>query len=165
MRNKYPSDISREQFNNILPLLESFLKKTKPRTVDLYEIFNAILYILKIGCQWRMLPHDFPVWQTVYSYFKIWKKKPADDQPRLLESILTQLVEEHRLDDDRAKKTSFIIVDSQSVPNADTASVQGYDGGKKVSGIKRHLAVDANGLPHAIHVTTATGRVLWKLLK
>ena len=58
----------------------------------------------------------FPVWQTVYSYFRIWEKKPADDQPSLLESILNKLVEEHRIADDRTEKTSFIIIDSQSVP-------------------------------------------------
>ena len=155
MRSKYSSDISKEQFNQILPLLEGFRKKTKPRSVDLYEIICAIIYVLKTGSQWRLLPHDFPVWQTVYSYFRIWKKKPAEDQPSLLESILNKLVEEHRIADDRTEKTSFIIIDSQSVPNADTAEEKGYDAGKKVSGIKRHIAVDTEGLPHAIHVTTA----------
>lgn len=156
MRNStYPSDISREQFDKILPLLESFRKVTKPRTVDLYDIFCGILYLLKSGCQWRMLPKEFPHWRTVYDYFRLWKKKPASGQPSLLESILSQLVEEHRVADDRDEKTSFIIIDSQSVQNADTAEEKGYDGGKKVSGIKRHLAVDTQGLPHALHVTTA----------
>ena len=81
MRNLYPSDISQKQFEAIRPLLESAKKRTKPRLIDLYKVFCAILYVLKIGSQWRMLPHDFPVWQTVYSYFRIWKKKPTDDQP------------------------------------------------------------------------------------
>jgi len=87
MESKYPSNISRDQFNKILPLLESFRKKTKPRTVDLYEIFGAMLYILKSGCQWRMIPKEFPHWRTVYEYFRLWKKKPADDLPSLLETI------------------------------------------------------------------------------
>jgi len=65
------------------------------------------------------------------------------------------LVEEIRVDDGRNKKTSFIIVDAQSVKNTDTAENKGYDAGKKVSGIKRHIAVDTQGLPHAIHITTA----------
>lgn len=155
MRSKYPSDISRKEFENILPILETFRKHTKPRQVDLYDVFCAILYLLKSGCQWRMLPKEFPHWRTVYDYFRLWKNKPDVDQPSLLETILTMTVEKHRIADDREAKTSFIIVDSQSVPNADTAEEKGYDAGKKISGIKRHVAVDTQGLPHAIHVTTA----------
>ena len=79
-----------------------------------------------------MLPKEFPHWRTVYDYFRLWKNKPASGQPSLLESILSELVEEHRVTDDRNEKTSFIIIDSQSVPNADTAEEKGYDGGKKV---------------------------------
>lgn len=59
-KKKYPSDISREQFEQIRPLLESMRKKTKPRTVDLYEVFGAVLYLLKSGFQWRMLPGEYP---------------------------------------------------------------------------------------------------------
>ena len=150
MRISYPSDISQEQFETILPLLESARKKTKPRTVELYEIFCGILYILKGGCQWRMLPKDFPPWQTVYSYFKIWKQKPDNTSDSLLETILTQLVTEHRVADGRTEETSYIIIDSQSVKNTDTSEQKGYDGGKNVSGIKRHIAVDTRGLPHKI---------------
>ena len=72
MSSNYPSDITREQFAKILPVLESARKQTKPRKADLYRIFCAILYILKSGCQWRMLPNDFPKWSTVYYYFTIW---------------------------------------------------------------------------------------------
>ena len=77
MKNKktYPSDISREQFKRIRPLLESARKKTKPRTVDLYDIFNALLYLLKSGCQWNMLPSDYPNYKTVHWYFRIWKEE------------------------------------------------------------------------------------------
>jgi hypothetical protein len=71
-RKSYPSDISREQFEVIRPLLESVRKKTKPRTVDLYEVWCALLYLLKGGCSWRMLPTDFPKWRTVHSYFERW---------------------------------------------------------------------------------------------
>ena len=67
MRTEYPSDISREQFAQIQPILESARKKTKPRTVDLYDVFCAVLYVLRTGCQWRALPHDFPKWTTVLS--------------------------------------------------------------------------------------------------
>jgi transposase len=68
-RKQYPSDVSREQFQKILPLLESVRKRTKPRTVNPYEVFYAVLYLLKSGCQWRMLPDGFPKWRTVHSYF------------------------------------------------------------------------------------------------
>jgi transposase len=67
-RKQYPSDVSREQFEKVCPLLEGVRKRTKPRIVDLYEVFNAVLYLLKSGCQWRMLPDGFPKWRTVHSY-------------------------------------------------------------------------------------------------
>ena len=63
MSHSYPSDISREQFARILPTLESARRRTKPRTVDLYDVFCGVLYLLKSGCQWRMLPADFPDWR------------------------------------------------------------------------------------------------------
>ena len=74
MRKSYPSDISREQFEVIKPLLESARRKTSPRRVDLYEVFCAVLYLLRSGCQWRMLPEEFPKWRTVHSYFAIWSE-------------------------------------------------------------------------------------------
>lgn len=69
MRKIYPSDISREQFETIKPLLESARRKTAPRRVDLYEVFCAVLYLLRSGCQWRMLPEECPKWRTVHAYF------------------------------------------------------------------------------------------------
>jgi len=69
MRKKvYGSDVSREQFERIRPLLEGVGQRTKPRTVDLYEVFCGVLYLLKSGCQWRMLLGEFPKWRTVHSY-------------------------------------------------------------------------------------------------
>jgi transposase len=68
MRQRYPSDISREQFGLIVPILERAQKKTRPRRVDLYEVFCGVLYVLKSACQWRMLPHEYPKWRTCYSY-------------------------------------------------------------------------------------------------
>jgi len=83
----YPSDISREQFEAIRPLLESARKKTKPRTLDLYEVFNALLYVVKTGCQWRALPRDYPKFGTVHKYFLIWSE--TNDEG---ESILGQVL-------------------------------------------------------------------------
>ena len=84
MRAKYPSDISRAQFERIRPLLESARKTTRPRSVDLFEAFCGVLYLLRTGCQWRALPSDFPKWRTVHSYFAIWS------EPRVGGSLLEQ---------------------------------------------------------------------------
>lgn len=87
MRAPYPSDISRAQFEVIRPLLESARKRTAPRRVDLYEVFCAVLYLLKSGCAWRMLPQDFPKWRTVHAYFAIWSEV-GEDGISLLEQAL-----------------------------------------------------------------------------
>ena len=101
-----------------------------------------------------MLPEGFPKWNTVYSYFAKWKE-PDQDGISALERALKQSVGEAREELGRKAATSFIIVDAQSVKNTDSAEEKGYDAGKKVSGIKRHIAVDTQGLPHAVAVTTA----------
>ena len=81
MRPRYPSDVSRSVFERIRPDLESVRKRTKPRRVDLYDIFCAVLYVVKTGCQWRQLPSDYGTWQTVYAYFRQWKEvKPGEDE-------------------------------------------------------------------------------------
>ena len=156
MSHSYPSDISREQFVRILPTLESARRRTKPRTVDLYDVFCGVLYLLKSGCQWRMLPVDFPDWRTCYQYFRQWSERPGPGQNSILEQVL--------------KKIGWRGPTKQWTERADQllhrglperqehgqwADSKGYDAGKKVSGIKRHIAVDTQGLPHGIHVTTA----------
>jgi len=83
----YPSEISREQFAHILPVLESARKKTAPRETDLYDIFNAILYLLREGCRWRSLPKKYPKWQLVYYYFRVWKA-PIKEKGSILEQVL-----------------------------------------------------------------------------
>ena len=113
MRKSYPSDISRDQFEVIKLLLESARRKTSPRRVDLYEVFCAVLYLLRSGCQWRMLPDKFPKWRTVHSYFAIWS------EPREGGSLLEQVLKksgwrgpreagaqrlQHALDHRRAKR-------------------------------------------------------------
>lgn len=91
MRKRYPSDISRSQFEKIRPILEGARKKTKPRKIDLYDVFCGVLYVLKSGCQWRMLPSDFPDWHSIYAYFRIWSEKPNKDKESLLEQILKKI--------------------------------------------------------------------------
>lgn len=90
MRKRYPSDISKEQFKQIEPMLLLARKLTKPRNYELYDIFCAVLYLLKSGCQWRMIPSDFPEWQNVYAYFRIWSYK-EENASRLLEQILKKI--------------------------------------------------------------------------
>ena len=86
-RKVYPSDISRTQFARLLTLLESARKRTAPRKVDLYDVFCAILYLLRSGCAWRALPGDFPKWRTVHSYFQRWSE-PRENGISLLEEAL-----------------------------------------------------------------------------
>jgi len=131
MRKAYPSDITREQFSKIEADLAAGKKETKPRSYDLYDIFCALIYVIKEGCTWRGLPHDFPKWQNVYYHFRLWKKLEEDGES-LLDKVLRKLVEEQRVNHGRNKQTTMIIVDSRSVKNADTAEHKGYDAGKKL---------------------------------
>ena len=111
MRREYPSDISREQFKLIEPELKKARKITRPPKYDLYEIFCAILYLIKEGCTWRAIPHDFPKWGAVRYYYDIWAKEDEANG--------------------RDEFTTMVIVDSKSIQNADTAGAKGYDAGKK----------------------------------
>ena len=88
MRKKYISDVSREAFEKVESILLGVRKKTRPRQVDVYEVFCALLYLLKSGCQWDMLPSDFPAKSTVYYYFKMWKERPSAEEPSPLERAL-----------------------------------------------------------------------------
>jgi len=93
-RKAYQSDLTEEQFEKIRPILESVRKKTHPRTLDLREVFNGVLYVLKTGCQWSALPHDFPKYKTVHSYFMKWneeKRVKGKKQPSALEQILKKI--------------------------------------------------------------------------
>jgi hypothetical protein len=88
-----------------------------------------------------MLPSDFPKWRSVHAYFQIWSER-INDELSLLEKLLKKIVQKIRVDEGREETTSFVIIDAQSVKNTDLAENKGYDAGKKVSGIKRHIAVD-----------------------
>jgi transposase len=90
-RKVYPSDVSRKQFELIREDLENFKKHTKPRRTDLYEVFCGVLYVLKSGCQWRMLPSDFPKWRTVHEYYRQWSQRVEEKAPSLLEQVLKKM--------------------------------------------------------------------------
>ncbi|GKT26825.1 hypothetical protein AVHM3334_22125 [Acidovorax sp. SUPP3334] len=106
-----------------------------------------MLYLLRSGCQWRALPSDLPNWRTVHSYFAKWRL--PDEQ------ALKNQVGAARGRLGRNASSAFLIIDAQSVKNTELAALKGYDAGNKVSGIERHIAVDTQGLPHAVAVTTA----------
>lgn len=91
LSHSYPSDVSREQFSKIKPILESIRKKTRPRIVELYDIFCGVLYILKSGCQWRMLPKEYPKWELCYYYFSLWKQKDDQSSESILEKVLKKI--------------------------------------------------------------------------
>jgi hypothetical protein len=101
-----------------------------------------------------MLPSEFPKWRTVHAYFSKWSELGPDGESAL-ERVLKNVVGVARTKQESTSSTSFLIVDAQSVKNTDGANAKGYDAGKKVSGIKRNIAVDTQGFPHAIAVTTA----------
>ena len=88
--HNYPSDITVEEFEIIKPLLLKARKQTKPRRISLYDVFCAILYMVKSGCQWRMIPSDFPKYTTVRYYYDIWSEK-REDGSTILEEVLKKL--------------------------------------------------------------------------
>ena len=118
MSHSYPSDISREQFARVLPALLTARRRTKPRTVDWYDVFCdvfcGVLYVLKSGCQWRMLPADLPQWQTCCKYFRQWSERPNPRQPSILEQVLKKSVAAVRQSNGRKERTTFRIVDAVS---------------------------------------------------
>jgi len=130
MRETYPSDITRDQYEVVRHHLESSSKKTHPMDYDLYDIFCAILYLLKDGVRWRSLPHDFPKWQDVYYHFRKWKK-PRADGSSILDDVLNELVISERIINGKQPEPTMTIIDSKSVKNTFTAEEKGYDGGKK----------------------------------
>ena len=148
-RQPYPTDLSDEQWNLLEPMLPPPFLRGRKRTVDLREIVNAILYLLRTGCAWRYLPHDFPKWATVYYYFRTWRDL------EWFAKLNGELRSEVRLADGRDKDPSAAIIDSQSVKTTEQGGEKGYDAGKKVNGRKRHILVDTLGLLLSVKVLAA----------
>ena len=145
---RYPTDLTDEEWARVEPVMPKPARTGRQREVDLREVLNAIRYLARTGCGWRMLPKDFPPWQTVYWWFR-----------RFVRLLLFQTIHDVALmlDRERAGREASPtggVLDSQSV-KAPAAKERGFDGGKKITGRKRHVAVDTDGRLLMINLTSA----------
>ena len=140
----YPSDLQDEEWEKIASYFQPKSKRGRPRDHAQKEIVNAILYVLKGGITWRMIPNDLPPWQTVYDHFSRWNKRGV------WEVVLDGLNQISRRHAGRSEFPSYGIIDAQSVKTQYASEERGIDGGKKVKGHKRHIIVDILG--NLLHV-------------
>ena len=148
-RRNYGTDLTDEEWNELRPLLPGAKRMGRPRKRSLREIVDAVFYVQKTGCQWRLMPRDFPPWTTVYTYFDNWKKEGT------WKDVHDFFRRKIRRQDERRGQPSAAVIDSQSVKSSEMAGAAGYDAGKKIKGRKRHLLVDSLGLVLAVVVHSA----------
>lgn len=139
-RQRYASDSTDKEWAIILPYLAQGPGPGRKRTVNLREVVNAIFYRVRTGCQWRMLPQEFPDWRHVWYYYKKWTDDGTWERLNdALRRMLRQTV-------GKEADPSLTILDSQSVKATEVGGERGYDGGKHINGRKRHILVDTLGL-------------------
>lgn len=140
-RQAYPTDLNDAEYAIIEPLVPwKANQRGRPRVWSLREILNAIFYVLRSGCAWRLMPHDLPPWQTVYGYYWQWRNNGT------WQAINTALVPQVRVQAGREPQPSAAIIDSQSVKTSEGGDERGVDVHKQVNGRKRHIIVDTLGL-------------------
>ena len=150
MRKSYPTNLTDAEWHYLKSHLPSPKRRGRPRIHGFREILDAVFYVLRSGCAWRLLPRDFPPWETVYHYFRRWSLDGTWEKLNhtIRESLRTRL--------GRNPQPSAGIVDSQSAKTTGVGGeARGYDGGKKVRGRKRHILVDTEGFVLKVRVHSA----------